>query len=265
MRLISTPGCSIWAATLLVAALMGGERVEASDGLKATYDVRFAGIRIATARIAASLNDTVYTMDFTSDYSVLFYSGTISGRVVGRIAGERVQPQDYMLGSTGDPPRRSAMSFDGSTVRNITIEPPLEANWNEGRIVLQPQHRRGVLDPLSGLIYAAMRAGTGEQDACRTTVPVFSGVSRFDVALSPVEPRPIRAAANSRQTPDVISCRIRFVPIAGHRPANQTVRVLQASSTMRVDFERAVTGNVRMPYRIEIPTRFGTVAIQRTG
>jgi hypothetical protein len=254
-----------WAAALLAAAVIGGGSVAASDGVRATYDVRFAGIRIATARIDASVADAIYTMNFTSSYSVLFYSGTITGRVVGRIAGERIQPKDYTLGSTGDPPRHSAMTFDGNAVRDVSIEPPLGADWNEGRILLQPQHRRGVLDPLSGLVYAALRAGNGEQDACRTTVPVFSGVSRFDVALSPAEPRPTRAAASSLSAPDVISCNIRFVPIAGHRPANQTVRALQASSTMRVDFERAITGNVRLPHRIEIPTRFGTVAIQRTG
>lgn len=247
----------------LLAGLFWSAAPAVAATVSATYDVRFAGIRIATAQVNSTIAGGDYSMDLTTRYNVLLYSGTITGRVSGRLVGDRLQPRDYSLASSGEPERRSAITFDGGNARRIVIEPPLEPDWNEGRVILRPQHQRGVLDPLSGFVYAALRAGSDEANACRTTVPVFSGVSRFDVALSPAEPRPAQAGGRAPRGPDVVSCRIRFVPIAGHRPANATIRALQSASAMRIEFERATSGPARLPHRIVIPTRYGTVSIQR--
>lgn len=256
------------ASTLAVMFASIAVPAAAQDSVTATYDVRYLGIRIATARIDGGMENGRYRLTLESRYSVVVYSGTITSRVLGALAGDRLVPGNYTLEATGDPQRRSAIAFENGAAKTVTIVPPLEPDWNEGRVALQPQHMRNVLDPLSGFVLASMRAGANPEDACRTTVPVFSGVSRFDVALEPIPAAPVPANAGRaprREGPDVISCRIRFVPIAGHRPVNQTVQALQAAESMRIDFERRLTGTVRLPHRIEIPTRFGTVSIRRTG
>ena len=246
-------------AALLLVALSGPA---AADTIEATYEVRWIGVRIATARVTASIEGQRYSLALDSRYSVVVSRGRIIGRVEGQLAGRRVLPAVYSLGSSGEPEQRSAMAFEGGNARRITIEPPLPPDWNTGRIALQPQHQRSVVDPLSALVLAALHAGVSRDDACRSTLPIFSGVSRFDVVLSPAEtPRPRRG--ERREGPPPISCRIRFVPIAGHRPANVTVRELERAPAMRVEFEAEPTGNIRMPQRIEIPTRYGTVSITR--
>jgi len=231
-----------------------------ADAIDATYEVRFAGVRIATARISGSIQGSNYAMTLNSNYSVLVSSGAISGRVSGGLAGDRPFPRSYFLGG-GNPEQSTALSFSGRGPATVRISPPLPADWNTGRIALQPGHQRGgVLDPMSAVVFAALRAGASPESACRTTIPVFTGVNRFDVVLSPGSPSPGRRG--QAQAAAVIPCRARFVPIAGHRPQNQTIRALVGSS-IRVDFESTPTGRVRMPARIEIPTRYGTVSIVR--
>jgi hypothetical protein len=253
-------------AAFACSACLATASARAAEEAVTTYDVRFAGIRIATSRVATTVRGSTYRMDFSSDYSVLIYSGRITGTATGRIEGdrERLRPASFTLGATGDQPQRSTIGFVGNVARRIAVEPALPPDWNQGRVQLRPQHSRNVLDPISGVLFAAMRAGGDERSVCRTTVPVFSGVSRFDVVLSPAEGRVVRAAMGGRRQPDVISCRIRFVPIAGHRPTNATIRALVEATGMRVDFDREATNGFRAPRRIEIPTRYGTVAIQRT-
>jgi hypothetical protein len=233
-----------------------------AKAVEASYDVRWLGVRIATARVTGAFEGQRYSLSIDSRYAVLISRGQITGRAEGELRGGRVLPTAYRLGASGEPEQRSAMTFEAGAARRISIEPPLPPDWNVGRIPLEPQHQRDVIDPLSALVLAAVRAGASRDDACRSTLPVFSGVSRFDVVLSPAEPRPLRRGER-REGPPPIACRIRFVPIAGHRPANVTVRELQRAPAMLVEFEPELTGNVRMPRRIEIPTRYGTVSVTR--
>lgn len=256
----------------LVAALSACSGIvpsAAAQSVSANYEVRWLGVRIANATVTGEIANGSYRLALDSSYSLVIASGSIAGRVTGRLSdGSRLAPQAYSLASTGEPRQRSEIAFEGNTARRVSIEPPLPANWHDERVPMQPQHSRNVLDPMSSFVFAALRAGIGgPDDGCRSTIPVFTGVSRFDVVLAPIAQtaRTVRASTGSReQAPTTFSCRIRFVPIAGHRPGNSTVRALQGATDMRVDFDQEMVGPVRMPRRIEIPTRWGTVSIRRT-
>jgi hypothetical protein len=249
---------------LFLLALVLVPSPSAAAQISAVYEVRWLGLRIATSRVEARVEGGEYRLQLVSDYAALLSSGRITGEATGRVEGERVLPRRYSLGATGDPERQSLVEFERGEARRITITPPLEPDWPQGRVPLRPEHQRGVVDPLSALVLAAIRAGE-EGAACRTTLPVFTGVSRFDVTLSPMPaPRPRRGEAQAA-APAPLTCRITFTPISGHRPANQTVRVVQQAREMRVEFEPQATGGTRLPRRIEIPTRWGTVSIVRRG
>lgn len=238
----------------------------AQDLGTAHYDTRYAGIRIATSTVTGFVEGSSYGMSLDSEYSVVVYSGTISARVSGRRQAEKILPQTYSMVSGSDPEYRTAIDFAGNAPGKITIEPPLEPNWNEGRITLKPEHTLGALDPMSAFVFASLRAGLDLKNTCNTVVPVFTGLSRFDLIFSPRSETSTSARVLSKKkaAADVIRCQVRFVPIAGHKPTNQTVKALSEATTIAIDFDAALSGSVRMPRRIEIPTRFGTVTIERS-
>lgn len=230
------------------------------------YDVRYAGIHIATSKISGSVENNAYNLSIDSDYSVVFYSGTVSGRVNGKRQGDKIFPQTYLMASGGEPEYRTGIEFEANAARKITIEPPLEPNWNEGRVPLKPENSQNVLDPMSALVFASLHAGLDAKNACNTTLPVFTGLSRFDLIFSPQETKPTaaRAVPKKEDGPPIIRCKVRFVPVAGHRPSNLTIKVLTETTSISIDFDAEPVGPVRLPRRIEIPTRFGTVVVART-
>lgn len=239
----------------------------AQDVGTAFYDMRYAGIRIATSKVTGSIDGNSFRMSLDSEYSLVIYSGTVTGRVSGRRQGERLIPQSYSMMSGSDPEYVTKIEYDGTHARKIIIEPPLEPGWGDGRVPLKAEHSQNVFDPMSAFVMASLKAGQDINSACAASLPVFTGLSRFDIVLSP-RPAPAKAArvlARSKTSPAVISCAARFVPIAGHKPSNQTIKALtESASPILIDFDVELTGPVRMPRRIEIPTRFGTVVIERS-
>lgn len=231
------------------------------SAVDAVYEVRFAGIHISTAHITGRFEGPSYRLDLDSHYSVFLYSGTITGHVTGKLVGDRLVPEHYSLASSGDPEHRSAIDFEGTTASKVGIEPPLPPDWDLGRIRLQPKDSRDVVDPMSALVLASLRAGGDPAEACKATLPVFSGVSRFDVVLTPADANLRR---RNRSPRDTIACAARYLPISGHRPSNRTVQAIAASTGLSIEYDVVPIGPVRLPRRIIIPTRLGTVTIERS-
>jgi hypothetical protein len=227
------------------------------------YEVRWAGIRIATATINGALEDGNYAMTLDARYRVLVWSGTVSGRVEGRVLNGRLVPRTFRMRSSGSPANASEMDFEGGAARNIRIEPPLPADWNNGRVPLRPEHQRGVLDPMSAIFQMAFTAGADPESACGRTLPVFTGTTRVDIGTSP-RPTPVtRASARASEPPPGPSCTLSFMPVAGHRPVNATIRALQAARDIRVEFDAEATGAVRLLRSMHVPKSYGTLSIEK--
>lgn len=252
---------------LFLALLLGAPSCQADDVGSIYFDVRYAGIRIATTKITGSIDDTTYRLAVETEYNVIFYSGTVKSRVNGRRNGGQLLPHDYSQISGSDPKYRIDMTFDAGAAKVTLIEPPLEPDWNEGRVPLKPEHSQNVLDPLSALISASLHAGLDADNACRAALPVFTGLSRFDLVLSPrpADRTAAHAASGEEKSPShpVIGCAVRFLPIAGHRPSNPTVKILKEPQAIFIDFDKEAVGPVRLPRRIEIRTPLGAAVLTR--
>lgn len=248
------------AAAVLVSLLLAALPAAAQSTV---YDVRWAGIRIATATINGALEDGNYAMTLDARYRVLVWSGSVSGRVEGRIVNGRLVPRMFRMRSSGSPANASEMDFEGGVARNIRIEPPLPADWNNGRVPLRPEHQRGVLDPMSALFQIALTAGLDPESVCGRTLPVFTGTTRVDIGTAPRAVPVTRASARANERPPGPSCTLRFTPVAGHRPVNATIRALQAARDMRVEFDAEATGTVRLLRSMHVPTSYGTLSIEK--
>ena len=143
----------------------------------AALDVRYkatvAGIPVGEGRLTGEVGRTAYDVTLAGTSGIAAWTTRFTTRASGAIAGGRVVPSRYVSTSQGRTSRTTSVAFAGGEAR-ATIEPPPDPEMNAGRVPLTDAHRRGVVDPLSGLVAQAL-AGAFEADPCRGLTRGFSG------------------------------------------------------------------------------------------
>lgn len=224
----------------------------ASAAPAAALDVRYratvAGIPVGEGRLTGEVGRTSYDVTLAGSSGVAAWTTRFTTRATGAVSGGRLVPARYVSTSDGRTSRTTTVTFAGGEARAV-IEPPPDAAMNTGRVPLTDAHRRGVVDPLSGLIAQAL-AGATEANPCQGLTRGFSGWARFDVSL-----RPASAAADG-----TLTCRVVYQPIAGHRPAAETRPTGEA---ITVSYGPGAEEGLRLPRRIEVPLTIGSLVIQR--
>src|SRR5690606_20216201 len=82
-------------------------------------------------------------------------------------------------------------------------------------IKVKPDNLKHVFDPISATL--AISNATSA-DACNRTIPVFDGKARFDLRLSLKGREAIKEKSPSGQPRELLVCRVKYIPIAGHKP-----------------------------------------------
>lgn len=235
------------AATLLV--LEGLTVTTASaESFDARYQATLAGLTVGGARVTGSVNAATYRVRFDGSLSLFGFSNRIDATAAGRARSDELLPDSYSLLVDGSRKRSVAVSFSGDRAVRAVIEPAPEPSDLQERWPMEPQHREGVLDPLSALVSQLLRA-TRTGDPCGGLSRVFSGQSRFDVALEA-----------SRSDKNEIVCRAIVRPIAGHRRSGGPAG---GPPTIVIAFPASGNGALRLPDRIEFGLPVGSLVIRR--
>jgi hypothetical protein len=94
---------------------------------------------------------------------------------------------------------------------------------------------------------------------CNETIPVFDGKLRFNLVLEPKQQTRLE-----HKTPDNYSglaavCGVKFIPISGFRPDDRGVKYMTShSDAIEVWIVPLPSTDLYLPYRISLPTAFGT-------
>ncbi|MDR7035806.1 hypothetical protein J2X36_000542 [Methylobacterium sp. BE186] len=252
-------------AALSLAALPGPARSEpAPERFSATYGLRFLGLPVGQATLTLDKGPEAggYGLDLTASLQGLvgfFVDGTGRARASGRLGPGGAVPADFSVESRyAGKPIRVAMRLSRGAVTSLSLEP--EPTPRPDRVPLAPKDRTGIVDPLSAL---AVPAGSAPLDPalCERRIPVFDGATRADLvlsrgALAEVTEGPYRGPA--------LECRIRWVPIAGHRANGPTVRRMAENDEMRVRLAPIPGGGLLLPLSISVATGWGEVRIDAT-
>jgi hypothetical protein len=227
--------------------------------VRAVYDVNFNGFNVGSFEFEAQAEQQSYTLVGNAKLSILLGAFTWDGltRSFGLITDEAA-------------PKPAAFSFDfkssmksGSTrmefahgevtdIKNLPLTPP------KGDIIpVREQHLKGVLDPLSAIM-AVSRGSTASP--CERRVPIFDGKERFDLVLSPKGETKITEQQPSGQPGMAHVCRVRYLPIAGHKVDSDT-KYMAANDAIEVMLRPIPSANVFVPYQITIPTMAGVATI----
>lgn len=261
-------------SALIVCLLLAGAAAcpratpaaDASDQIRATYRVDLSALHLGDFNLVASLNASAYEVEAKGSFSLL--AGMLyraSGRTTskGKLSKSGPQPAKFTVSfDNGDKKERREMRFSDGAVHEVSISP--RKNRRPGRYVPIPEAQlRDVLDPLTAaFLYAHWDGPQGDQKICRQTVPVFDGKQRFDIVLRPkrTETLPNRAPLSGA----VAVCQVKYVPIGGHKPDHAGVKFVAENEDMEVWLVPVPRTSLYIPYRVVVPTAWGTGSITLT-
>ena len=94
----------------------------------------------------------------------------------------------------------------------------------------------------------------------RPALPIFDGKERFDLVLSYKGQMRVAEQQPSGQPSLAYVCKVRYVPIAGHKVDADT-SFMATSDAIEVALRPVPSAHVLVPYQITIPTMAGYVTI----
>lgn len=238
------------AAALMLAASPAGALRDAG----ARYALSIAGLPIGEAALSVAAAGDRYAIDASADVGFLFWGGAGSARAEGAAAEGSLAPASYRLDYEGvSRPGSVSIDFEDGRASAWRFAPPIPPEFAEGRVPLAPSDLEGVLDPLSALVIAAP-ADIDAEALCRRVLPVFSGATRFDLALEGAQPGARDGGA--------VACAARYRPVSGHREGSAGVARLMRPGAVEVALAPLAPG-FWGPERVAVETRFGAFEIAR--
>ena len=148
------------------------------------------------------------------------------------------------------------MTFDGGSVQKVTIYP--RRRQSPRTIPVTKEQLEGVLDPMSGaFLTASSQNPNGDLEVCKQILPVFDGLQRFDLVLSPKRAVTVKKTTKGGYGGPAVICRVKFIPIAGYQPDNPGIRMMSQTDEIEVWLIPVRGTYMYVPYRIVLPTPVG--------
>lgn len=251
-------GCLL-AGLLILAAGFAPARADAwPTRVRASYDVNFNGINIGTFEFESQAEKENYMLAASAHLSILLGAYKWAGhtRSFGLIADQMPKPSSFSFDFKANKKTgHTKMGFSGDAVTNIVNVPPAKIKPNI--IPVRERHLKDVLDPLSAIM-AVTRGSTS--NPCDRRVPIFDGKERFDLLLTYKGQTKIAEQHPSGQPGIAYVCRVRYVPIAGHKIDSST-KFMASTDAIELSLRPIPSANVFVPYQITIPTIAGYATI----
>lgn len=226
----------------------------------ATYDVEFNGIGIGSFDFQSETEGANYRLTGNGKLSLLFGAFKWSGNTQANGAfgsdGPAARPRAFSFAFQSNKKAGSTkLSYTGDTVTAVMHEPPKEPK--DGTVPVLPAHLKGVLDPMSAIL-AVSKGTTG--NPCSRRIPVYDGKERFDLMLSPKGVVQLTEARPSGQPGTGYVCRVKYVPISGHK-VDQEKKYISSTEGIEIVLRPIPSANIFVPYKVTVPTIAGPATI----
>jgi hypothetical protein len=233
----------------------------------ASYRVYFAGFHFGDAHLTMALRGSEYQMNGEGRFSVLGglisdFRGTTTSS--GKIAKIGPKPSKYTLSySVGDKRGDLRVSFGGGAVTEILVSPKNHPHPRD--IPVTKEQLEGVLDPMTGaFLRARPDLPNADLKVCDETIPVFDGERRFDIRLTPKRRVQVESKAPNGYSGFAAVCEVKFVPISGYRPDDSAIEYMAHRDQIEIWLVPLPTTVFYVPYRISVPTGFGSGSAELT-
>ncbi len=246
-------------ATLMLAVIgiSAGALAQIQDSkVNARYTISFNGIGIGTFWFNSDLRNGQYDLNARAKVSVLsgiLFQWSGNTKSSGRITSAGPAPGRYSFAyNAGEKGGNVELDFSGNLVKTISSD---ASEGRSRRVPIQSQHRRDVLDPLSTVIsLSQIRGSISGQRSCDQTLRIFDGKMRYDLVLSY---KTTREVVSTAYTGRAFVCRVKFVPVAGHRADKKEVVFMEESDGIELWLVPARDVSLLIPYYILLPLPVG--------
>lgn len=219
----------------------------------AGYRITLNGFDLGTFSFKSDVGRNAYTLD--TDVRISALLGVFQWKGVthssGVVKAKAPQPADFRFDYESSIRSGSVkMGFDGEGIESLSVVPVLAEAADS--VPLTRSHLKGVVDPLSAILAITH---SDAASPCGRTVQVFDGRQRFDIAL-----RFARKEALGSTGETAIVCRVKYTPIAGYRPTEET-RQLASSNAIEIAFRMVPAAKLMLPQSVTVPTPAGEARI----
>jgi uncharacterized protein DUF3108 len=220
----------------------------------ARYRLTFNGFDVGTYDFISRFNGKSYTATGKTEISALFgafkWTGNFAGS--GSLDSGAPHPASYEMSyKTKSKITSVKLGFDGPRVSSVALVPNKPPKPDA--IKLKPQDLQNVFDPMSATL--AISNATAS-DACNRTIPIFDGKARFDLRLSFKGREAVKEDHPSGQPRELVVCRVKYVPVAGHRPS-EFVNPWIDYNHIEIALRSIPSAGIYVPYRITVPSTIG--------
>lgn len=225
----------------------------------ARYVVNVGGINVANLDIRLAVEGAAYQLDVSADVAGLAQvvsqgSGAVNSG--GTVTPEGLRSDRFYLETRSGGERFSLETrYANGNAGNGVVSPPL-AN-NPDRVPVEPGHRTGVNDPVAAFI---LRAPALDRSLCDRRLDVFTGIERFDMALSYADSQEATSQRTGYQGP-VVLCAMRYVPVSGHFASSRITSYLAESTRMMTWYMPLEGSDFFIPYRVLMGTSYGDLSM----
>jgi hypothetical protein len=251
-------------ATVALAIVLGAGQSAFAAGpdwpneVSARYRLLFNGLDVGTYDFKSRVNGKSYSVVGKTKITALFgafkWSGHFAGS--GSIDDGVPHPASFEMSYKSSSKTHSVkLGFDGDRISTVAVEPKKRLGKNA--IPLTPKDFRHVFDPIAATLAVSSAAG---RDACDRTIPVFDGKIRFDLKLTLKGHEPVKEKHAAEQTTDLVVCRVKYVPIAGHKPKD-FVHPWIDYDNIEIALRAVPKAGIYVPYRVTVPLTLGSAVM----
>lgn len=260
--------CGAWPALLAAPAVLivvaaYGDRALAQSRLEAGYTITFARIPVGNIVAAVELGASDYTMSAAGHAGIRsLLTGEAAFATRGAVKDGRAIPVSFTSRiASSDESLNVTMVLNQGTVEKLMIVPQPTDN----RIPVTEADRRGILDPLSGLLIPDGVIGTNlgaslSQDACQRTLPIFDGLQRYDLRLA--YKRMDNVAAGKGYAGPAVVCSLSYQAISGHSASTPLVKYLTEGREMEITLAPIAGTRMLAPFRVSVMSMLANLVIK---
>jgi hypothetical protein len=255
-----------WSRTIAtggLCALFALSAHAAPVSTSAKYVVSLGGVNIAKAVIDFNDNGSNYAVDIDADVSgvgSLVASGSAMLESSGNSRGNALAAQGFNFSTRTRAEQFNVdVEYASGNATGFKIEPPLMNHVN--RVALERKHLKGVSDPIGAFI---LKGDALDASLCNRRLKVFTGIERYDIAMSYAASQTATSNRTGYQGP-VVLCKMRYIPVSGHFTSSEVTNYLANSDRILVWYAPLKNSGYFIPYRVLLGTTAGDLSMVLTG
>jgi len=226
------------------------------------YIISLGGVNVADLRIALDDNGQRYTLGLDADVTgigSLVASGTATISASGRSAANTLNSETFDLKTVAAGEGFNVhVGYSGGSATEFKVTPPIVNNID--RVPVERSQLRGVTDMMSAFL---IRGGKLDRALCDRRIKVFTGIERFDVAMSFAKDDKATSPRTGYQGPLVL-CNIHYLPVSGHYTTSDLTNYLAQEDRILIWYAPLGESGYFIPYRVLMNTPFGDLSMVLT-